>query len=77
MKTFGIEANITTMLNKPEHVFEGHGALNAPLRLEQLLDVVVEEVLPDVLVPRHPLHVIHIHAMEHQAVPLRLLIPRF
>ena len=61
-------------IERPEHVFEGHTAFYAPLRLEELLDVVVKEVLPDVRVSRHPLHVIHIHTMEHQAVPLRLFI---
>ena len=66
----------TFIVQRPEHVFEGHGALNAPLWLEQLLDVVVEEVLPDVLIARHPLHVIHIHSMEHQAVSLRPLRSR-
>ena len=42
-------------------MFEGLATVNIPLRLEQLLDVVVQEVLLDVLVPRHQLHVIHLH----------------
>ena len=49
-------------------MFEGLATVNIPLRLEQLLDVVVQEVLLDVLVARHQLHVVHLNSMEDEAV---------
>ena len=39
-------------------MFKGTDTVNVPLRLQELLDVVVQEVLLDVLVPRHQLHVV-------------------
>ena len=45
-------------------MFKGPDALNIPLRLEQLLDVVVQEVLLDVLVPRHQLHVVNLQCFK-------------
>ena len=41
-------------------MFKRPDALNIPLRLQELLDVVIKEVLLDVLVPRHQLHVVNL-----------------
>ena len=61
------------LIYPPEDMFERCCTLNVPLCSQQVLDVVVKEVLPDVLVPGHPLHVIHLDPVEHEAVLLRLL----
>ena len=49
-------------------MFEGPDTVNVPLRLQQLLDVMIQEVLLDVLVPGHELHVVHLDSMEDEAV---------
>ena len=49
-------------------MFKGPDTLNIPLGLQQLLDVVVQEVLLDVLVPRHQLHVVNLNSVEDEAV---------
>ena len=49
-------------------MFEGPDTLNVPLGLQQLLDVVVQEVLLDVLVSGHQLHVVNLNSMEDEAV---------
>ena len=68
-RKLSVEDNIMAILE-----MTSKSAVERKHRLEELLDVVVKEVLPDVRVSRHPLHVVHIHAVEHQAVPLRFFI---